>query len=81
MVSLVLSLLLIAKGTHAITIMVEGEEFKQEAVKIIETMETLGGAQPPILNLTSSCPCDKLLLSSLGPAATLQPKVMGVYTK
>eukprot|EP00092_Neocalanus_flemingeri_P058106 GFUD01069195.1.p1 GENE.GFUD01069195.1~~GFUD01069195.1.p1 ORF type:complete len:194 (-),score=51.80 GFUD01069195.1:122-703(-) len=40
-----------------------------------------GGAIPPMQNLTSSCSCDKLLLSSLGPAAIFQPKVMGIYTR
>merc|ERR1719154_1065244 len=28
-----------------------------------------------------SCSCNKLLLSSLGTAANLQPKVMGIYTR
>ena len=42
-----------------------------------------GGGEPPVsLNLTSvSCPCNKLLLSSLGPAATVLPQVMGTYTR
>merc|ERR1719233_2128798 len=37
---------------------------------------------PPVLNQTSSsCPCNKLVLSSLGPAAQFQPLAMAVYTK
>ena len=72
---MVLLPLLIAIGTQAITI-IEGEELGK-----VERMESQGGATPPVLNLTSSCPCDKLLLSSLGPAATLQPKTMGIYTQ
>merc|ERR1712212_856384 len=50
--------------------------------------EAFGGSLPPDLSLTSSsssssssCSCSKLILSSLGPAATFQPHVMGVYTK
>ena len=64
--------LLIAMGTQAITI-IEGE--------FMERAESLGGAPPPVLNHTTSCPCDKLILSSIGPAATLQPKAMGIYSK
>eukprot|EP00092_Neocalanus_flemingeri_P046401 GFUD01052197.1.p1 GENE.GFUD01052197.1~~GFUD01052197.1.p1 ORF type:complete len:191 (+),score=42.60 GFUD01052197.1:82-654(+) len=44
-------------------------------------VDASGGAIPPMHNLTSSCSCDKLLLSSLGPAAIFQPKVMGIYTR
>merc|ERR1711973_290630 len=52
--------------------------------------ETFGGGAPPDLSiassslsssLSSSCSCSKLILSSLGPAATFQPHVMGIYTK
>merc|ERR1712080_547871 len=36
----------------------------------------------PLLPLSSSsCDCNKVLVSSLGPAATYQPGVMGVYTR
>jgi hypothetical protein len=72
---MVLLTLMIAMGAQAITI-IEGEELDK-----VETVESLGGVPPPVLNLTSSCPCDKLILSSLGPAATLQPKTMGIYTQ
>merc|ERR1712227_771897 len=43
----------------------------------------VGGGEPPRrLNSSSvSCPCNKLLLSSLGPAATVLPRVMGTYTR
>ena len=44
-----------------------------------------GGAPPPpptaLTSSFSSCSCSKLLLSSLGPAATYQPNAMGIYTK
>ena len=73
MSGIVLLPMLIAVVAKAITI-IEGEEFGK-----VETVEYWGGATPTVLNLTSSCPCDKLLLSSLGPAATLQPKTMGIY--
>ena len=72
---MVLLPLLIAMGAEAITI-IEGEELGK-----VERMESLEGAPPPVLNLTSSCPCDKLLLSSLGPAGILQPKTIGIYTQ
>jgi len=41
-----------------------------------------GGTPPQKVNMTSgSCPCNKLLLSSVGPAATYLPAVMGTYTR
>merc|ERR1712066_769415 len=46
--------------------------------------ETFGGGAPPDLSIASSSlssSCSKLILSSLGPAATFQPHVMGIYTK
>ena len=56
---------------------IEGEIFKGE-----EVAEIFGGSAPPKnVNLTSSCPCSKVLVSSLGPAATTLPNVMGVYTQ
>eukprot|EP00092_Neocalanus_flemingeri_P036021 GFUD01039220.1.p1 GENE.GFUD01039220.1~~GFUD01039220.1.p1 ORF type:complete len:171 (-),score=46.86 GFUD01039220.1:21-533(-) len=77
-------LLLLVLGTHAITITVNDEDLgNQEALhQLVEAkVDALGGALPPMHNLTSSCSCDKLLLSSLGPAAIFQPKVMGIYTR
>ena len=65
-------------GAQAMTI-IEGEELGK-----VVTVESLGGAPPTVLNLTSSCPscpADELILSYLGPAATLQPKTMGIYTQ
>merc|ERR1711971_566989 len=48
----------------------------------VPTEETFGGSLPPDLSSSSSsCSCSKLILSSLGPAATFQPHVMGVYAK
>eukprot|EP00092_Neocalanus_flemingeri_P046395 GFUD01052191.1.p1 GENE.GFUD01052191.1~~GFUD01052191.1.p1 ORF type:complete len:175 (+),score=39.37 GFUD01052191.1:96-620(+) len=86
MISLgLLWVLLVVLGTHAITITVKDEdEGNQEALhQLVEAKgDTLGGAHQPMHNLTtSSCSCDKLLLSSLGPAAISQPKVMGIYTR
>eukprot|EP00092_Neocalanus_flemingeri_P036020 GFUD01039219.1.p1 GENE.GFUD01039219.1~~GFUD01039219.1.p1 ORF type:complete len:179 (+),score=42.17 GFUD01039219.1:81-617(+) len=85
MISLgLLWVLLVVLGTHAITITVKDEnEGNQEALhQLVEAkVDALGGAHPPMHNLTSSCSCDKLLLSSLGPAAISQPKVMGIYTR
>jgi len=50
-----------------------------------QPQDTFGGGLPPDITLltssSSSCSCNKLILSSLGPAATFQPHVMGVYTK
>merc|ERR1712181_120483 len=46
--------------------------------------DTFGGSLPPDISSSSSsssCSCSKLILSSLGPAATFQPHVMGVYPK
>merc|ERR1712243_550730 len=41
-----------------------------------------GEVVPVILNQTSTkCPCDELLLSSLGPAAHFQPKAMAIFTR
>ena len=70
MVSRILIMIIISMVTAAITIIVR-EEYNLKR----------GGAPPAVLNQTSICPCNKLLLSSLGPAAALQPKVMGVYTR
>ena len=54
-----------------------------QAITVIEgEIPTQGGGVPPALNQTSSsCPCNKLLLSSLGPAAQFQPRTLGVYTR
>merc|ERR1712215_220051 len=66
----------VISSTTSVSI-IEGEIFKGE-----ELPEIFGGSAPPDnLNLTSSCPCSKVLVSSLGPAATVLPKVMGVYTQ
>merc|ERR1712083_164920 len=50
-----------------------------------QPQDTFGGGLPPDITLltssSSSCSCNKLIPSSLGPAATFQPHVMGVYTK
>ena len=47
--------------------------------------QSLGGAPPPALNSSelarASCPCNRILVSSLGPAAQAQPQAMGVYTQ
>merc|ERR1711990_694949 len=60
----------------------------EESEKQSPSEVTFGGSLPPDLSLSSSisstsssCSCSKLILSSLGPAATFQPHVMGVYTK
>jgi len=71
---MLLLLLAMCLSTKAITII-------EREVLEVENLLSLGGAAPPVLNQTSSCPCDKLLLSSLGPAVTFQPKVLGVYTQ
>eukprot|EP00092_Neocalanus_flemingeri_P009831 GFUD01010593.1.p1 GENE.GFUD01010593.1~~GFUD01010593.1.p1 ORF type:complete len:193 (+),score=50.19 GFUD01010593.1:112-690(+) len=107
MIRLCVLLLLVVKGTHALTITVKYEdldlgnqkplhqlvEAKGDALggahppmhklhQLVEAkVDASGGAIPPMHNLTSSCSCDKLLLSSLGPAAISQPKVMGIYTR
>ena len=46
----------------------------------------LGGGHPPpplpltaVSNQTASCACQKVLLSSLGPAAQYLPGAMGLY--
>merc|ERR1719186_179977 len=83
---MLLLLIVIAKNTNAIQIVAEGDYLGNQDVLndvVKAKVDTIGGAPPPIHNLTSSssCPCDKLLLSSLGPAATFQPKVMGIYTR
>ena len=47
-----------------------------------QTITFIAGTPPQKVNLTSgSCPCNKLLLSSVGPAATYLPAVMGTYTR
>ena len=56
----------------------------EETSQMIRDQEVkVGGGEPPRrLNSSSvSCPCNKLLLSSLGPAATVLPRVMGTYTR
>jgi hypothetical protein len=72
MTSLILLGLMVVMRTQSISI-IEGE--------FMERVESLGGAPPPVLNHTTSCPCEKLIISSIGPAATLQPKSMGIYSK
>merc|ERR1719233_2199492 len=54
-----------------------------QAISVIEgEVPGQGGGVPPALNQTStSCPCNKLLLSSLGPAVQFQPRTLGVYTR
>jgi len=47
-----------------------------------KTIVKKGGFPPEKVNQTSgSCPCNKLLLSSVGPAASYLPAVMGTYTR
>jgi len=64
------------------------DEYEESGKQDDPTEDTFGGSLPPDLTPTnsssssrSSCSCNKLILSSLGPAATFQPHVMGVYTK
>ena len=64
------------------------KEYEESGKQGDPTEDTFGGSLPPDLSPTSSfssssssCSCSKLILSSLGPAATFQPHVMGVYTK
>ena len=68
-------LLLIARRLTAISIVVEEVDLVSNA--------SLGGAPPPVNNkiTTTSCSCNKLLLSSLGVAASLDPKMMGIYSR
>ena len=70
-----LTILLVVRYTQAVTV-VEWEVLHEEKVG-----EILGGGTPPVINRTSTCPCAKLLLSSLGPTAQFQPRVLGVYTE
>eukprot|EP00092_Neocalanus_flemingeri_P064501 GFUD01078289.1.p1 GENE.GFUD01078289.1~~GFUD01078289.1.p1 ORF type:complete len:164 (-),score=42.28 GFUD01078289.1:390-881(-) len=78
-----LGVLLLLAGTHAIaiTITIEGGDLANQEIFTNTKVDALEGSLPPLHNLTSSCSCDKLLLSSLGPAAIFQPKVMGIYTR
>eukprot|EP00092_Neocalanus_flemingeri_P064502 GFUD01078290.1.p1 GENE.GFUD01078290.1~~GFUD01078290.1.p1 ORF type:complete len:169 (-),score=35.65 GFUD01078290.1:78-584(-) len=78
-----LGVLLLLAGTHAIaiTITIEGGDLANQEIFTNTKVDALEGSLPPLHNLTSSCSCDKLLLSSLGPAAISQPKVMGIYTR
>ena len=71
---MILKLMMIVLGTVAVMILVR-EIYNQEP-DLWELARELS-----VVNKTSSCPCNKLLLSSLGAAFTLQPKVMGVYTR
>ena len=68
-------LLIIARRLTAISIVAEEVDLVSNA--------SLGGAPPPVNNNTTpdSCTCNKLLLSSLGVAASLQPKMMGFYSR
>eukprot|EP00092_Neocalanus_flemingeri_P064500 GFUD01078288.1.p1 GENE.GFUD01078288.1~~GFUD01078288.1.p1 ORF type:complete len:164 (-),score=44.97 GFUD01078288.1:4-495(-) len=78
-----LGVLLLLAGTHAIaiTITIEGGDLANQEIFTNTKVDALEGSLPPLHNLTSSCSCNKLLLSSLGPAAIFQPKVMGIYTR
>ena len=61
----------------------EAWKFTDEMRIDIAKLQAEGGGRPPSSSVraAASCPCAKLLLSSLGPAATFQPGAMGTYTK
>ena len=74
-----LLLLLVSVAQASIDIYAKDHTMVQDKAPV------LGGAAPPpptaLTSSYSSCSCSKLLLSSLGPAATYQPNAMGIYTK
>jgi len=77
MVYLLLSLILLSVvQAHIDILAVLVEDGGDDSVSV-------GGGLPPtsLLQTSSTCDCNKVLLSSLGPAATYQPNVMGVYTR
>ena len=75
-------LLLIIKVCNTMTSITWEEALQMVRDRDQEDKVAGGGEPPQRLNSSSmSCPCNKLLLSSLGPAATVLPRVMGTYTR
>lgn len=58
-------------------------EVEDKLAKMLPNKTETEGAYPPnhSLDVADVCSCRKILLSSLGPAATYLPHVMGTYTK
>merc|ERR1711934_1256690 len=63
----------------------DASEGSQEWKPWVLPKKKLDGGHPLVAqsltsDLSASCSCAKVLLSSLGPAATFQPQAMGTYT-